>query len=57
MPRVRTLTVNREFYKIVWISDNRDQEAIDMAMDKEYLKAAQEICQVADNVPLVWVRA
>jgi hypothetical protein len=56
MPRTRTVRANGRIYLVLWLSDNRDQEAVDNAMDDEYRRVAQEICQVNVKFQLVWVR-
>jgi hypothetical protein len=56
MPRTHTVRANGQIYSVLWLSDNRDQEAVDNAMDEEYRRVAQEICQVNDKFQLVWVR-
>lgn len=56
MPRTHTVRANGKIYAVLWLSDNRDEEAVENAMDEEYRRVAQEICQVNEKFQLVWVR-
>lgn len=57
MPRMGTVRIQGVVFGILWISDNRDEEAIDFAMDDEYRRVVRDVCGVADNYELLWVKS
>ncbi|KAJ3819400.1 hypothetical protein F5880DRAFT_1105871 [Lentinula raphanica] len=57
-PMLTSGTQNGNAYLFIWITDNDNQEAIDMAQNKEYIEDVKRMAQIKDSFDekLQWIK-
>ncbi|KAJ3718695.1 hypothetical protein C8R42DRAFT_711081 [Lentinula raphanica] len=57
-PMLTTGTQNGDAYLFIWITDNDNQEAIDMAQNKEFIEDVMQMAQIKESFDekLQWIK-